>query len=83
MPSTLNISLTDEQKGWLNSRREAGGYASASDVVRDLIRRQQEAERQRLVRQFRDMEADGSSEPEPAAAVLASVRRIKKARRAV
>ena len=35
-----------------------------------------------LARQFRDMEADGSSEPEPAAAVLASVRRIKKVRRA-
>jgi antitoxin ParD1/3/4 len=82
MASTLNISLTDEQKGWLNSRREAGGYASASDVVRDLIRNQQEAERQRLAQQFRDMEADGSSEPEPAAAVLASVQRIKKARRA-
>ena len=82
MPSTLNLSLTDEQKGWLNSRREAGGYASASDVVRDLIRSQQEVERQRLAQQFRDMEADGSSEPEPAAAVLASVRRIKKVRRA-
>ena len=82
MPSTLNISLTDEQKGWLNSRREAGGYASASDVVRDLIRSQQEVERQRLARQFRDMEADGSSEPEPAAAVLTSVQRIKRARRA-
>lgn len=81
MPSTLNISLTDEQKGWLNSRREAGGYASASDVVRDLIRSQQEAERQRLAQQFRDMEADGSSEQEPAA-VLASVQRIKRARRA-
>ena len=82
MPSTLNISLTDEQKGWLNSRREAGGYASASDVVRDLIRSQQEVERQRLAQQFRDMEADGSSEPEPAAAVLMSVQRIKRARRA-
>ena len=83
MPSTLNISLTDEQKGWLNSRREAGGYASASDVVRDLIRRQQEADRQRLAQQFRAMETDGSSEPEPAAAVLASVQQTKKARRAV
>jgi antitoxin ParD1/3/4 len=82
MPSTLNISLTDEQKGWLNSRREAGGYASTSDVVRDLIRSQQEAERQRLAQEFRDMEADGSNEPEPAAAVLARVKQIKKARRA-
>jgi antitoxin ParD1/3/4 len=82
MPSTLNISLTDEQKGWLNSRRETGGYASASDVVRDLIRGEQEAERRQLAQQFRGLQGDGSDEREPAAAVLARVRRIKKARRA-
>jgi antitoxin ParD1/3/4 len=82
MPSTLNISLTDDQKGWLNSRREAGGYASASDVVRDLIRSEQEAERRQLAQQFRAMQRDGSNEPEPAAAVMARVRRIKKERRA-
>lgn len=82
MPSTLNISLTDDQKGWLNSRREAGGYASASDVVRDLIRSEQEAERRQLAQQFRGLQRDGSNEPEPAAAVMASVRRIKKERRA-
>ena len=82
MASTLNISLTDEQKGWLNSRREAGGYASASDVVRDLIRSQQESERKRLEQQFRALEADGSNEPEPVADVLARVKHVKKARRA-
>jgi len=82
MASTLNISLTDEQKGWLNSRREAGGYASASDVVRDLIRSQQESERKRLEQQFRALETDGSNEPEPVADVLARVKHVKKARRA-
>ena len=82
MPSTLNISLTDEQKGWLNSRREAGGYASSSDVVRDLIRSRQEQERESLLKEFQRMEADGSNEPEPTARVLAGVKRIKKARRA-
>ncbi len=82
MASTLNISLSDEQKGWLHSRREAGGYASASDVVRDLIRNQQESERKRLAQQFRALETDGSNEPEPAADVLASVKQVKKARRA-
>ena len=82
MPSTLNISLTDEQKGWLNSRREAGGYASSSDVVRDLIRSRQEQERESLLKEFQRMEADGSNEPEPTARVLAGVNRIKKARRA-
>jgi Arc/MetJ-type ribon-helix-helix transcriptional regulator len=56
MPSTLNISLTDEQKGWLNSRREAGGFASSSDVVRDLIRSRQEQERESLLKEFQRME---------------------------
>ena len=82
MPSTLNISLTDEQKGWLNSRREAGGYASSSDVVRDLIRSRQEQERESLLKEFQRMERDGSNEPEPTARVLAGVKHIKKARRA-
>jgi putative addiction module CopG family antidote len=82
MPSTLNISLTDEQKGWLNSRREAGGYASSSDVVRDLIRSRQEQERESLLKEFQRMETEGNNEPEPAARVLAGVKRIKKARRA-
>jgi antitoxin ParD1/3/4 len=82
MPSTLNISLTDEQKGWLNSRKEAGGFASTSDVVRDLIRTEQEQEKQVLLNQFRKMEADGSNEAEPAAEILALVKKVKKGRRA-
>jgi len=48
MPITLNISLAEEQKGWLNSRRETGGFSSQSDVVRDLIRSEQEREKAAL-----------------------------------
>jgi putative addiction module CopG family antidote len=81
MPITLNISLAEEQKGWLNSRREAGGFSSQSDVVRDLIRSEQEREKAALLKQFRQMEPDGSKEAEPAQ-VLAMVKRVKKARRA-
>ena len=81
MPITLNISLAEEQKGWLNSRREAGGFSSQSDVVRDLIRSEQERERDALLKQFREMEPDGSDAVEPAS-VLAMVKKVKKARRA-
>jgi putative addiction module CopG family antidote len=81
MPITLNISLAEEQKGWLNSRREAGGFSSQSDVVRDLIRSEQEREKAALLKQFRQMEPDGSNEAEPAE-VLALVKKVKKARRA-
>ena len=81
MPITINISLAEEQKGWLNSRREAGGFSSQSDVVRDLIRSEQEREKATLLKQFRQMEPDGSSEAEPAE-VSAMVKKVKKARRA-
>ena len=81
MADTLNISLESEQKGWLNNRRELGGYSSASDVVRALIRTEQEREHAALLSEFREMESDGSNEPEPEAAVLNRVKLVKKARR--
>ncbi len=82
MATTLNISLTAEQKSWLNSRRETGGFSSASDVVRELIRNRQEQEQAGLRRQFAELDAaDGANEPEPAS-VLEIVRQVKKERRA-
>ena len=83
MPITLNISLAEEQKGWLNSRREAGGFSSQSDVVRDLIRSRQEEEREQLRTRFEQLDRDGSNQPEPASAVLKIVKQVKKERRRV
>ena len=82
MAITMNISVTEEQKSWLNSRRETGGFSSASDVVRELIRNRQEQEQAELRRQFAELDAvDGSNESEPAS-VLEIVRKVKKERRA-
>jgi antitoxin ParD1/3/4 len=82
MATTMNISVTEEQKSWLNSRRETGGFSSASDVVRELIRSRQEQEQAELWRQFAELDAaDGANESEPAA-VLEIVRKVKKERRA-
>lgn len=39
---TMNISLPDPMKEWVETRTRAGGYADASDYMRDLIRRDQE-----------------------------------------
>lgn len=39
--ATMNISLPDQMKLWVESRTEDGRYANASDYVRDLIRRDQ------------------------------------------
>jgi len=82
MASTLHISLSEEQKGWLNSRREAGGFASTSDVVRDLIRNRQQKEQAELLARFRQLEGDGADEAEPTKAVLKIVKQVKKERRA-
>jgi putative addiction module CopG family antidote len=81
MANTLNISLSEEQKGWLNSRREAGGFASTSDVVRDLIRRRQEQEQADLWGRFQKLDGEGAQSSEPVEAVLETVRRVKKERR--
>ena len=38
----MNISLPDPMKDWIAAQIESGKYASSSDYVRDLIRRDQE-----------------------------------------
>jgi antitoxin ParD1/3/4 len=43
----MNISIPDKLKGWAEARVAEGRYASTSDYVRDLVRRDQEAEEAR------------------------------------
>lgn len=40
--ATMNISLPDSMKSWVETRTDGGNYANSSDYVRDLIRRDQE-----------------------------------------
>ena len=40
--ATMNVSLPDPMKEWVEAQTVAGRYANASDYVRDLIRRDQE-----------------------------------------
>ncbi|OWV71406.1 CopG family transcriptional regulator [Rhizobium sp. R634] len=52
--ATMNVSLPDPMKEWVDSQTKTGRYSNASDYVRDLIRRDQErsdklAELQRLI----------------------------------
>lgn len=37
--STMNISLPDPMKSWVEDQAKSGRYANSSDYVRDLIRR--------------------------------------------
>ena len=41
--TSMNISVPDSMRDWVQSRIESGEYASVSDYVRDLIRRDQNA----------------------------------------
>ncbi len=52
--ATLNVSLSDPMKDWVETRARNGMYSNASDYVRELIRRDQErtdkiAEMQHLI----------------------------------
>ena len=52
--ATMNVSLPDQMKAWVEAQTRSGRYSNASDYIRDLIRRDQGraakiAEMQRLV----------------------------------
>ena len=40
--ATMNISVPDPMKDWVQTQINDGKYASSSDYVRDLIRKDQE-----------------------------------------
>ena len=40
--ATMNISVPDQMKDWVQSQVNTGVYADTSDYVRDLIRQDQE-----------------------------------------
>ena len=65
--ATMNISLPDPMKAWVEEQAKPGRYANTSDVVRDLIRREQvKAEKiahwQRLIA---EADASGVSDQSP------------------
>ncbi|PZN99168.1 MAG: type II toxin-antitoxin system ParD family antitoxin [Hyphomicrobiales bacterium] len=56
--ATMNVSLPDQMKAWVERQADSGRYGNSSDYVRDLIRRDQErqekiAEFQRLIEEGR------------------------------
>ena len=74
--ATMNVSLPDAMKAWVEKQAGTGRYSNASDYVRDLIRRDQEradkiAAMQRLVDDAEDSGVSGKSMGE----ILAVARR--------
>jgi antitoxin ParD1/3/4 len=40
--ATMNISLPDPMKHWIEEQAQSGRYSNVSDYIRDLVRREQE-----------------------------------------
>jgi antitoxin ParD1/3/4 len=58
--ATMNVSLPDPLRDFVEERVKTGKYANASDYVRDLIRRDQE-KREALVQALIEGEQSGIS----------------------
>ena len=55
--STMNISLPDELKAFVDQRIQADGYGTSSEYIRELIRRDKDRQ------QFRQYLVDGMNAP--------------------
>ena len=63
--ATMNVSLPDQMKAWIDARLEDGRFSNTSDYVRHLIRLDQErAQAIEALQQAID-EGVKSGEPEP------------------
>lgn len=55
--ATMNVSLPDPMKTWVETQTRDGRYSNSSDYVRDLIRRDQA--RQQAIQQLQGLVDDG------------------------
>lgn len=76
MMATMNVSLPDAMKDWVEGRAETGRYSNASDYVRDLIRRDQErAEKIAAMQRLIDESEDSGVSSNTMDDILAAARR--------
>lgn len=79
MAVTLNISVSEDQAAWIKARKERGDFASASDVIRDLIRRQRDQESAALEKEFEVMDKrDGAPGPAPVGEIVSACRQVRR-----
>lgn len=55
--ATMNVSLPDPMKAWVEAQAKDGRYSNASDYVRDLIRRDQD--RQQAIAELQQLVDEG------------------------
>lgn len=58
--ATMNVSLPDPMREWVDQRVKSGQYGNASEYIRDLIREDQRDEelRRRLIQELEEGEED-------------------------
>jgi antitoxin ParD1/3/4 len=59
--ATMNISLPAAMKDWVEQQVATGRYANSSDVMRDLVRKEQEREDRKA--EFDRLVAEGLDSP--------------------
>ncbi len=59
------ITVTDQQDAWIKSQIESGNYTNDSEIIRDLIRREQERTAEIESVRAALIEAENSGEPQP------------------
>lgn len=63
--ATMNVSLPDQMKDWVEDRLKDAQFANTSDYVRHLIRRDQERQQAIAEMQAAIDEGDASGPPQP------------------
>ena len=76
--ATLNISMPDPMREWIDSQVAAGEYANASDYIRDLIRHDQR-ERDTLTLALIEGEKSGKSRRSVSEIARQTKQRLKRA----
>jgi len=76
--ATLNVSMPDAMREWVDAQVEAGEYANASDYIRDLIRHDQR-ERDRVRLALMEGEQSGRSSRTASGIARQTKRRMKRA----
>jgi antitoxin ParD1/3/4 len=71
------ITLTEQQNAWIAGQIAAGHYTNDSEVIRDLIRREQE--RSAEIENIRQALIEGKQSGEPEAFDFAAFKRRKSA----
>ena len=61
--ATMNVSLPDPMKAWVEAQTKGGRYSNASDYVRDLIRRDQD--RQSAITELQQFADEGLASGPP------------------